>query len=81
MAYDSNAAELLTSLRKALEERDRLRVHVARLKTFGQQLANCAYNIKQQAKMSAREKSCLNAAQEGWDKALREFEKAKGTAK
>lgn len=44
---------------------------LARLLPFGNQLATCAYNLKQQERLSEHDKRCLNAAQVGWDEARR----------
>ena len=44
---------------------------VARLLSFGCQLANCAYNLKQQERLSENDRKCLHAAQAGWDEARR----------
>lgn len=44
---------------------------LARLLSFGNQLATCAYNLKQQERLSEHDKKCLDAAQRGWDEARR----------
>lgn len=44
---------------------------LARLLSFGNQLATCAYNLKQQERLTEHDKKCLHAAQTGWDEARR----------
>lgn len=62
----------VTSQVEVLERRKlQLEMKIAKLETFGRQLANCAYNLKQMEKLSKHERSCLDAAQEGWDRAMR----------
>jgi hypothetical protein len=51
--------ELIGRVSAALAERDQLFAYVAKLEAFGGRLANCAYNIKQQTKMSEHERNCL----------------------
>lgn len=63
--------ELLGRISAALYERDQLLEYARKLETWGSQLANSAYNLKHQAKMSESERACLGADQKGWDEAKR----------
>ncbi len=63
--------EMIARMSAALHERDRLKAYVAKLEGFGSQLANCAYNLKQQDRLTEHERACLDAAQRGFDEAKR----------
>lgn len=57
---------------EALERRlTNAEAKLVRLLSFGNQLATCAYNLKQQERLTDHDKACLNAAQTGWDEARR----------
>lgn len=62
----------VTSQVEALERRClAAEARLKRLELSGGMLANIAFNLKQSDRLSAAERACLAAAQEGWDEAKR----------